>query len=149
MLGVQGKRYDPKLSVQSLVEEEINTLIRRVNAVVNEWELGGAGVIGGRYEGILKEKVRSTSFSGESWEGVLQAKEQRRRKGLDTGSHLACRISFYFSWSYSKVPDHERPYATMFAFYFDVILGKHLTDFVPANDITKYVTEKNVLHQFS
>lgn len=34
----------PNFSVHSLVEEEINTLIRRVNAVVNEWELDGVGV---------------------------------------------------------------------------------------------------------
>lgn len=30
-----------------------------------------------------------------------------------------------------------------------VILGKHLKDFVPASDIIRYVTEKNLLNQFS
>lgn len=31
-------------------------------------------------------------------------------------------------------------YATMFGFHFDIIFGKQMKEFVPANDIIKYVS---------
>lgn len=149
MLGRQGKSITPNFSAQSLVEAETNTLICRVNAVVNEWELGGAWVIEEDVRGILKKKVRSTGFSCRELGRGSPGKGTEEKRGIRHWQPLGTTNKFYFSWSYNKVPDHKRPYATMFGFYFDVIFGKHLKGFVPASDIIKYVTEKNFLNQFS
>ena len=74
-------------------------------------------------------------------EGVLQARGTVEKSVIRNWQpHGVIKKSFFFfSWRHNKAPDHARPYATMFGFYFDVILGKHLKDFVPASEIIKYV----------
>ena len=136
-------------SLYSLVGEEINKPILRRPALLKECKLGGILIRGSvleeeEFNWILNKKV-STRVSGrELGKGFLQKREQWRKR-LKTGRNLHDWKGFFVVvvvvvfWWYNKGPDHKHLvcYATMFNFYSGVTLGKHVKEFVSANDFNQ------------
>ena len=83
----------------------------------------------------------STRLSGrELGKGFSQKREQLGRE-IRNWQKLGMTEKglFFIFWWYNKGPDHKNLlcYATMFNFYFGVILGKHVKEFMPANDFNQ------------
>lgn len=87
----------------------------------------------GEYK-VFRQKVR---------EWVFHAKRTVEKREIRNQQQLGMTEKFFFSWRYITRSQIIKGLlmcnTSMFRLYSGVILGKHLKDFVPANDIIRYV----------